>query len=962
MVDVGSAVGYLLLDLTGWNKGISAAKTAFNTFLDETTTGIDKAGALGSALSGIGMGLTTTVTAPLVGLGTAAVKTAGDFQQAMAQVAAVSGLDTASKEFDALSDKAKEMGATTKFSASEAAEAFNYMAMAGWDAQQMMDGISGVMDLAAASGEDLATVSDIVTDALTGFGLQAKDSAHFADVLAAASNSANTNVSMLGESFKYVAPVAGALGFSVEDVSVALGLMANSGIKASQAGTSLRSLFTNLVHPTGQAADAVEALGINVTNVDGTMKSLDQIMNELRQTFGSLTDAEKAEYAAMLAGQEGMSGLLAIVNATDADFQKLTSSINEAGGTAEEMADKQLDTLEGKLTMFKSAMEGLAISFGEVLLPAITGVIEKVTAVVTWFNELDDGTKKMIVTIAGIVAAIGPIMTIVGNLLVTFTRLHTMFTTVAGGVAKVQGALAAAGTSFGAVVAPIAAVVAVVVALVAAFKHLWDTNEEFRNNIIATWERIKSAFEKFSQDIVDRINSLGFEFESLGEVLSTVWDNITKVLGPIFEGIFTNLAIVFEGALNMILNVFDVFKGLFTGDWETFWQGITGIFSTLWETMVNVVANWGETIYNATNEILGLFGTSWEQSWTNVINWFKGAWSGALSFFVETWNSILNFFNGIVSNIVNGVFSFVSSVISFFSQLPSAIAHALGYAAGTVASWVQNLYNTVTTGLPKVIDSVVTFFAGLPGKMQQWLETALQTVVQRCSSVIDAISNWLATMWDTFVTWFTNLSDAIAQWLSEVVAAAIQWGQDMIDAAGKAMGNFINGIVKWLKGLPGQFEEWFGEVVTYLESLPDEMYEIGANILNALWNGLKSVVTGLFDWIDGVADKIKSIFSSAQQGYNNTTRAARKVSGSYATGLDYVPRTMDVRVHEGERILTKQENAEYNNGRNNSMPESIHFDLSIPLDGEVVAHRSYEYNVREGVLRGDDLVEGGATS
>lgn len=962
MVDVGSAVGYLLLDLTGWNKGISAAKTAFNTFLDETTTGIDKAGALGSALSGIGMGLTTTVTAPLVGLGTAAVKTAGDFQQAMAQVAAVSGLDTASKEFDALSDKAKEMGATTKFSASEAAEAFNYMAMAGWDAQQMMDGISGVMDLAAASGEDLATVSDIVTDALTGFGLQAKDSAHFADVLAAASNSANTNVSMLGESFKYVAPVAGALGFSVEDVSVALGLMANSGIKASQAGTSLRSLFTNLVHPTGQAADAVEALGINVTNVDGTMKSLDQIMNELRQTFGSLTDAEKAEYAAMLAGQEGMSGLLAIVNATDADFQKLTSSINEAGGTAEEMADKQLDTLEGKLTMFKSAMEGLAISFGEVLLPAITGVIEKVTAVVTWFNELDDGTKKMIVTIAGIVAAIGPIMTIVGNLLVTFTRLHTMFTTVAGGVAKVQGALAAAGTSFGAVVAPIAAVVAVVVALVAAFKHLWDTNEEFRNNIIATWERIKSAFEKFSQDIVDRINSLGFEFESLGEVLSTVWDNITKVLGPIFEGIFTNLAIVFEGALNMILNVFDVFKGLFTGDWETFWQGITGIFSTLWETMVNVVANWGETIYNATNEILGLFGTSWEQSWTNVINWFKEAWSGALSFFVETWNSILNFFNGIVSNIVNGVFSFVSSVISFFSQLPSAIAHALGYAAGTVASWVQNLYNTVTTGLPKVIDSVVTFFAGLPGKMQQWLETALQTVVQRCSSVIDAISNWLATMWDTFVTWFTNLSDAIAQWLSEVVAAAIQWGQDMIDAAGKAMGNFINGIVKWLKGLPGQFEEWFGEVVTYLESLPDEMYEIGANILNALWNGLKSVVTGLFDWIDGVADKIKSIFSSAQQGYNNTTRAARKVSGSYATGLDYVPRTMDVRVHEGERILTKQENAEYNNGRNNSMPESIHFDLSIPLDGEVVAHRSYEYNVREGVLRGDDLVEGGATS
>lgn len=962
MVDVGSAVGYLLLDLTGWNKGISAAKTAFNTFLDETATGIDKAGALGSALSGIGMGLTTTVTAPLVGLGTAAVKTAGDFQQAMAQVAAVSGLDTASKEFDALSDKAKEMGATTKFSASEAAEAFNYMAMAGWDAQQMMDGISGVMDLAAASGEDLATVSDIVTDALTGFGLQAKDSAHFADVLAAASNSANTNVSMLGESFKYVAPVAGALGFSVEDVSVALGLMANSGIKASQAGTSLRSLFTNLVHPTGQAADAIEALGINVTNADGTMKDLDQIMNELRQTFGSLTDAEKAEYAAMLAGQEGMSGLLAIVNATDADFQKLTDSINEAGGTAEEMADKQLDTLEGKFTMFKSAMEGLAISFGEVLLPAITDVIEKVTDVVTWFNELDDGTKKMIVTIAGIVAAIGPVMGIIGNLLVTFTRLHTMFGTVVGGIAKAQGALAAAGTSFGAVVAPIAAVVAVVVALVAAFKHLWDTNEEFRNNIVATWERIKSAFEKFSQGILDRINSLGFEFESLGEVLSTVWDSITKVLGPIFEGIFTNLAIVFEGVLDMILNVFDVFKGLFTGDWETFWQGITGIFSTLWETMVDTVTNWGETIYNVTNEILGLFGTSWEQLWTNVVDWFKEAWSGVLSFFVETWNSILNFFNGIVSNIVEGVSNFVSNVISFFSQLPSTIAYALGYAVGTVVSWVQNLYNTVTTELPKVIDSILSFFGQLPGAIAQWLQAALDTVVTWGIDVVGAILNWLSDMWNTFTAWFTNLPYAIAQWLSETIDAVIQWGQDMIDAAGEAMGNFIDGIVEWLKGLPDQFKEWFGEVVAYLESLPDKMYEIGANILKSLWNGLKSVVSGLFDWIGGVVDEIKDIFSSAQQGYSDATRAARKVSGSYATGLDYVPRTMDVRVHEGERILTKQENAEYNNGRNNSMPESIRLDLSIPLDGEVVAHRSYEYNVREGILRGDDLVEGGATS
>lgn len=866
MVDVGSAVGYLLLDLTGWNKGISAAKTAFNTFLDETATGIDKAGALGSALSGIGMGLTTTVTAPLVGLGTAAVKTAGDFQQAMAQVAAVSGLDTASEEFEALSDKAKEMGATTKFSASEAAEAFNYMAMAGWDAQQMMDGISGVMDLAAASGEDLATVSDIVTDALTGFGLQAKDSAHFADVLAAASNSANTNVSMLGESFKYVAPVAGALGFSVEDVSVALGLMANSGIKASQAGTSLRSLFTNLVHPTGQAADAVEALGINVTNADGTMKDLDQIMNELRKTFGSLTDAEKAEYAAMLAGQEGMSGLLAIVNATDADFQKLTDSINEAGGTAEEMADKQLDTLEGKFTMFKSAMEGLAISFGEVLLPAITDVVEKVTEVITWFNELDDGTKKMIVTIAGIVVAIGPVMAIIGNIINVVVKLVQTIKLVKGAIVAVKGAIVALNAVM--LANPIGLIVAAIAALVAIFVVLWNKCDAFREFWIDLWESIKEAFAEVA--------------EAIGEVVSNIAEWFSTLPERIGE------------AINAVV------------DWFT--QLPQRISDAISEA-IDAVANWGQEVYNSLSA---------------------------------------------------GVSQAINAVGQWFDQLPSRIGYALGYAVGVVASWAQNLYDTVTTELPKIIDSILSFFGQLPSAIAQWLQVALDTVVTWGINVVGAILDWLSDMWDTFTAWFTNLPYAIAQWLSETISAVVQWGQDMIDAAGEAMGNFIDGIAEWLKGLPDQFKEWFGEVVAYLESLPDKMYEIGSNILKSLWDGLKSVVSGLFDWIGGVVDEIKGIFSSAQQGYSDATRAARKVSGSYATGLDYVPRDMNVRVHEGERILTKQENASGMFGNSGSGGvQTVNFDLSIPMDGQVLARAQYSYNLKEGSLRGGDLVEGG---
>ena len=285
------------------------------------------------------------------------VQTYADFEAAMSEVKAISG--ATSEEFAQLTDKANQMGAVTKFTASESAEAFKYMAQAGWDAKEMMDGIEGLMSLAAASGEDLGTTSDIVTDALTAFGMSAKESGRFADVMAMAANATNTDVAKMGDTFKYVAPVAGALGYSIEDTAVAIGLMANNGIKASQAGTSLRSLLTNLTHPVGQAEDAINDLGISITNADGSVKPLSQTLQELRSKFGALSEAERAQYAAMLAGQEGMSGLLAIVNASDQDFADLTEQINNSSGAAQEMADIMMDNLAGKFELFTGALDSM---------------------------------------------------------------------------------------------------------------------------------------------------------------------------------------------------------------------------------------------------------------------------------------------------------------------------------------------------------------------------------------------------------------------------------------------------------------------------------------------------------------------------------------------------------------------------------------------------------------------------
>ncbi len=338
------------------------------TALQKIAQGGEKLKSMGDSVTNAGQKL-LPVTVGVTALGTAAVKTAADFDSAMSKVAAVSG--ATGDDLDKLRDKAREMGSKTKFSASEAAEAMNYMAMAGWKTGDMLSGVEGIMNLAAASGEELATTSDIVTDALTAFGLSASDSGHFADVLAAASSNANTNVSMMGESFKYAAPVAGSHGISAEDTSIALGIMVNAGIKALQSGTALRSGLTNLAKPTDQMASNMDRYNISlIENADGSI-NLRETMISLREKMGGLSEAEQAAAASAIFGKNAMAGWLAIINASDADFNKLTGAIDTCDGTAERMAATMQDNLEGQLTILKSQPEELAISFGEMLMHVI---------------------------------------------------------------------------------------------------------------------------------------------------------------------------------------------------------------------------------------------------------------------------------------------------------------------------------------------------------------------------------------------------------------------------------------------------------------------------------------------------------------------------------------------------------------------------------------------------------------
>ena len=368
---------------------------------------------VGSKAQEVGSHLTTHVSLPLAGVGIAAAHVGMEFEEEMDKVAAISG--ATGSDFKKLQSKAEEMGAKTKFSASEAGQGMEYMAMAGWKTGDMLEGIEPILNLAIASGEELGLTSDIVTDALTGFGLKAKDAGMFSDVLAAASSNANTNVGMMGETFKYAAPVAGALGYSVQDTSLAIGLMANSGIKASQAGTALRAGLTNLVKPTDDMAATMEKYGISIKDSDGKMKSFKDVMGELRDKLGGIDEATQASAVATIFGKEAMSGWLSIINASEGDFNKLSSAIDNSEGATAKMAKTMSENAKGSLAEMKSALEGAAIKTFQALAPAITSVANNISNLANSFSQLSPQTQEFIVKMGMAAIAIGPITSGVGK-------------------------------------------------------------------------------------------------------------------------------------------------------------------------------------------------------------------------------------------------------------------------------------------------------------------------------------------------------------------------------------------------------------------------------------------------------------------------------------------------------------------------------------------------------------------
>ena len=692
---------------------------------NQSATALQKIGATGEKLQTVGNKISSVgqkllpVTGVVTGLETAAVKTAADFDSAMSRVAAVSG--ATGSDFDKLRDKAREMGAKTKFSATEAADAMNYMAMAGWKTEDMLSGIEGVMYLAAASGEDLATTSDIVTDALTAFGLSAGDSGHFADVLAAASSNANTNVSMMGETFKYCAPVAGALGFSVEDTAEAIGLMGNAGIKASQAGTSMRSIMTNLTGDVKLSGAAIGDVTIATTNADGSMRSLSAILTDCRVAFGGMTEAGKANNAEALVGKNAMSGFLALMNAAPEDIEKVSGAVNNCKDAAKNMADTMQDNLEGQLTILKSQLQELAISFGDLLMPAVRSIVSGLQGMVDVLNAMPDGVKRVIMIVALLAAALGPVLIIIGKTLSAIGTIMTWAPKLAGAISAVKGAFAALSATM--MANPIAIVIAAIAALVAAFIYLWNTNEEFRQFWIRLWNEIK-------------------------EVAVQVWTAVSQFLVSAWNGIRNTAVAVWNG-------IRDFFSGLWAGIKTLFTTVVTAI-STFLVGAWNGIRATVMAVWNAISAFLGSVWNGIKSVITNVVNgirtFLQSAWNGirtvittvmnAIRTVISTvWNGIrtiistvMNGIRGTVNSVWNGIRNTISSVVNGIKNTVSGAFNAMWFG---IRSTISGIYNTIRDGL----GNAVNYITGLASAGWRWGADIINGIVNGIRSCIGAVAN-----------------------------------------------------------------------------------------------------------------------------------------------------------------------------------------------------------------------------
>lgn len=899
-IPVGTAVGYLTLDYTDFSKNLKTAVSEANQlsgkFADTLGSGLTT---IGDQISSVGSRLTTAITLPLAAAAGASIKFGAEFDKGMSNVKAVSG--ATAEEFQEMRDAAIDWGEKTVYTATEASDALYYMGLAGWDANESIAALGPVLNLAAAGNLDLGRTSDIVTDAMTALQISAEgytngvqNAEHFTNVLAATMANSNTDVDQLGEAFKYVAPLAGAAGIEAEDLSLALGLMANVGVKASQAGTGLRQALKSVISPTDKAAIVMEKYGVSLFNADGSAKDMRVFMDELRGTFGDLavdvydasgelktaeqimeeyghslptTQQEKLNAIVQIFGTRALPGILGIIEQSDESYNSLADAINgsdkafvrhgddlmtyqeavdqfgeslvntsdefEILGYSTGMAETQMDNLQGDWIKLTSALGTTQIEITDLVNGALRDLVQKITELVTWFNDLDDEQQSNILKWVGIAAAIGPALLIfgkvvstVGHIFTAFNNLRKALTLVGTGfkmltglspllgtfrnmftvLGPVQGILQSIKIAFMSLFSPVTLIVGVIALLVASFVHLMKTNEEFRDKVIGIWDGIKAKFEEAGQKILDAINEMGFNFDSLTEALKAAFDWISNVLAPFFLGLFDTLSSVLGGALDIIVGIFEIvgglFKGFKEGDWSMFTQGLSDFFGGLFELITSPFT----LAFNIVTEILESFGLTWSDIWNGVVD-----------FFTKVGEKI----SETVTNIYNGIKDFINGIINGFLEFHNNLWTAIGDFLYNIVMSVIRFVNNVKNKVSDLVKAVKDRFEDMKLKVIGIIVVFVTNVVNKFVQIRDEVKEKVTTTVTNVINKFTEMKTKVIEKVTEIK----------------------NGIIEKFNNIRDKFKE------------------IGSNIINGIWDGISAG----WDWLTGkVEDLASSLFRAAK--------------------------------------------------------------------------------------------------
>lgn len=768
-----------------------------------------------------------------------------NFTSTMSEVSAISG--ATGEDFEKLEACAREYGATTVFSASNAAEALKYMSLAGWDADQSTSALGGVLNLAAASGMELGAASDMVTDYLSAFAMEAGDAAYFADLLSYAQSHSNTTAEALGEAYKNCAANLNAAGQDVETVTSLLEGMANQGYKGSEAGTAMAAIMRDITNGMKDGAIKIGETSVAVMDAQGNFRDLTDILTEVEAATNGMGDAERAVALSSTFTADSTKGLNLILNEGMDNIAGYEEELRGASGSAEEMANIMNDNLSGDVAAMNSAFEELGLKIYDALESKLRAGVQFITnGVIPAIEWLGGHIPEVTIAVSGLGAVIAAMN----------------WGTISNKIAMVKGALVKLAAALGGVSLPAIAIIAVITAVALAFTNLWKNNEEFRNKITAIWDGIKAKFDEFGQGIVDRLNALGFEFEDITEVMKAVWDGFCEVLAPIFEGVFQQISNILNEALDILTGLFDIFAGIFTGDWDMVWQGVQEVFGAVWDFVVATFENWISTFTSLADTVLGWFGTDWETVWTNVKTFFSDTWNaissffsgiltGIKTFFTDTWNAIVSFFSGILSGIYSSVTGTMTEIHDTFTNIWDSIT---GFLSG---AW-ETIKNIVTVGIMAVKEIISAAF--------QIITLPFRFIWENCKDTVLSI-------WETIKSVIGEKIDAVKEKITTVTTAI----SNVASAAWNAISSTASSLWEGIKGTIGSKIDAAKEKVSTATSMI-------TSVASSAWSSVSSTASSLWSTISStVSSKISAASSAVSSATSTITSVASSAWSSISS-------------------------------------------------------------------------------